>query len=263
MKKILLVLAHPDDESFLCGGTVVKYIKSGWEVELVCATNGEKGEIGLLENVTPNELGNIRQKELTQACKILGINKIMLLEYPDLGLDKTIPGDIEDRLFKIFTESVPDIIITFDTSGITNHPDHMRLSYATTFAFQKYASWIEETLLTHVEKNPEVLPKLYYSCFPENTIKFLKTLKVLPSDSFGKPWKGVVDKAITTVVDIKDVASNKIAALKCHQSQSNDVNKFLAIPGLNPFLKHEYYVLRMHGQKEIFMGKNDRVSGEL
>ena len=46
MKKILLVFAHPDDESFAAAGTVAKYVKAGWEVDLICATRGEKGEAG-------------------------------------------------------------------------------------------------------------------------------------------------------------------------------------------------------------------------
>ena len=55
MKKMLLVFAHPDDESFTTGGMVSKYSENGWEIDLCCVTNGERGQTGTYENLSEND----------------------------------------------------------------------------------------------------------------------------------------------------------------------------------------------------------------
>lgn len=79
MKRLLLVFAHPDDESFSCAGTVAKYVAAGWKVDLICATRGEDGSRGPYVDLPKDQLGDIRQKELQKACVTLGINSITFL----------------------------------------------------------------------------------------------------------------------------------------------------------------------------------------
>lgn len=261
-RKILLVFAHPSDESFACGGTIAEYTKYGWEIELICATRGEAGESGSGGNSKDENLGKVRQLELESAAQILGITKITFLDYQDSKLAQLPPGELEDKLFKIFREAIPDYVITFDTSGISNHLDHIKLCYVTTFVFQKYAAWVKERLPQDEEEN-KFLPKLYYASAPESAVKFLRKIKALPIASFGSPWRGIPDRLITTVIDIKDTQAKKIEALKCHQSQEEDIKRFLQSPLMNPFLKHEYFILRMQGTTEVFMGKNDQINDYL
>ena len=105
-------------------------------------------------------------------------------------------------------------------------------------------------------------PKLYYACMPESVAMYLRQKKVIPATSFGKPWNGVEDKRITTVIDTKRFAAVKIKALRAHVSQAADVDKFLSIDP-QPVVQQEFYILRMQGESEIFMGKNDQVSNRL
>jgi LmbE family N-acetylglucosaminyl deacetylase len=261
MKRLLLVFAHPDDESFSCGGTVVKYVADGWKVDLICATRGEDGERGPYKGLPQDQLGGIRQKELQKAGIVLGLNSITFLGYRDGTLSSLAAGELEDTVYKKMEELVPDAVITMDTTGISNHPDHIKMCFVTTYAFQKYAAWIEEQLKDQ-EEAIQAFPKLYYACMPESVADYLKKEKALPSVSFGKPWLGTADKNITTVINIAKFTADKKKALGSHVSQQEDVNRFLSLPS-QPMLKHEYYILRMQGTTEVFMGKNDHVANNL
>lgn len=262
MKKLLLVFAHPDDESFAVAGTVAKYHKAGWEVSLVCATAGQKGEVGPYGSRSAEELGAIRKRELEEAAAILGISEVTVLDYRDGALARLEAGELEDKIHKKITEFIPDAVITFDTTGVSNHPDHIKISYATTFAFQKYAAWVEGQLRVRTDITADILPKLYYACMPQSVAAFLKKNKNIPSQSFGRPWQGVPDKQVTTVIDIRQITAVKRRALLAHRSQQGDVARFLSFAA-NPLAKREYFILRMHGMTEVFMGKNDRVSNRL
>ncbi|MCX6792007.1 MAG: PIG-L family deacetylase [Candidatus Gottesmanbacteria bacterium] len=261
MKRLLLVFAHPDDESFSCGGTVAKYVKAGWNVDLICATRGEDGSRGPYIDLPQDQLGDIRQKELQKAGITLGINSITFLGYRDGTLSSQTPGTLEDNVYKKMEEFVPDAVITMDTTGISNHPDHIKMCFVTTYAFQKYAAWIKEKLKDQ-QVAAQIFPKLYYACMPESLCVYLKKKKPLSSESFGKPWRGTPDKYVTTVINIMKFASTKKKALTSHISQQEDINRFLSMPS-QPLLKHEYFILRMYGTTEVFMGKHDRVSNAL
>jgi len=259
MKRILLVTAHPDDESFMTGGTVAKYVDAGWEVDLICATRGEEGERGPFVQLAREKVGEVRQKELEKAGTVLGIHSITFLGYKDGTLADRTPGDIEDMVHRKMIELVPDIVITADTTGISNHPDHVKLSYAATYAFQKYAKWIEEQLAPQ-EEAEQVFPKLYYACLPETVVSHAVKNKILPAVSFGKPWRGVEDKKITTVIDISDYREIKERALRQHLTQAANVGRHIKMKDL---MKHEYFIFRMYGTTEVFMGKNDHVADNL
>ncbi len=257
MHHLLVIAAHPDDESFMAGGTIAKYAAAGWRVDLITATRGEAGQWGPVDPA--GNLGEIRQKELEAAGTVLGIRAITFLGYKDGTLSTRTPGDIEDVLYQKMREVVPDAVITADTTGISNHPDHIALSFAATFAFQKYARWIEEQLKDQ-EPTAQIFPKLYYASMPASTVSFAVKKKILPAESFGKPWRGMDDKKITTVIDIAEHADEKRKALLTHTTQRADVERFFK---MKVFMTHEYFMFRMHGTTEVFMGKNDHVADHL
>ena len=276
MKKLLVVAAHPDDESFPTGGTIAKYAQAGWMVDLVTATCGEAGSTGPYGTLAPEKLGKVRQRELEDAAKILGISSVTFLDYID-GTLKSLPaGDPEDKIFRELVRRIPNVVITYEPGGISNHPDHIRLTNATTFSFQKYASLIDDLysdtltksktvfpeLLARVEVGDRLEPKLYFVCIPESIGAHLQSIKAFPPISFGKPWSTIPDKKITTVVEVTKFAAKKRRALLAHETQKSDVERFLRIPN-NPFLSQEHYVLRMQGTHEVFMGKTDAVSNRL
>ena len=262
MKKMLLAFAHPDDEAFFVSGTVAKYIELGWDVDLVTATSGEEGSSGPFDGISGEKLGLIRQKELEESGKILGLSTITLLGYRDSKLSDENPGELEDKIYTKMVELIPDYVITFDTTGITNHPDHVKMCYSTTFAFQKYAKWIRDQLTTHPEFTQESEPKLYYACLPASATEYLISKKIIPPESFGKKRTGVPDKFVTTVIDIHSEQETKKKALLAHVSQQEDIKRHLSLSS-NPMLRDEYYIERYHGIHETFMGKGDRIATEL
>lgn len=270
-KKLILVFPHPDDESFTAGGTIAKYIDAGWDIQLLVMTRGTRGSRGSFPPEA--DLGALRTQEVIDACGVLGISNVQVLDYQDGGLAKINPGELEDILYKMLLSLEPNIIITFEPNGISNHPDHKKLCISVTYAFQKYAKRHAEgeklgtrdprrKFVTHLPKSESAEPKLYYTCIPQSVVDFLKKNSVIPSESFGKPWVGVPDKMITTAIDISDYTERKLSALSKHKTQREDVERFIAIDN-QPLMYKEYFVLRMQGEQEIFMGKDDSVSEEL
>src|SRR5437868_15019828 len=83
---LLAVFAHPDDESYLCGGTLARYAAAGVRVVLVCATRGEAGEIADPAVATADTLPAAREVELRVAADLLGIAEVHLPDYRDGAL---------------------------------------------------------------------------------------------------------------------------------------------------------------------------------
>lgn len=257
MKKLLGIFAHPDDETIDAGGTIAKYVKSGWTADLVVATRGEHGPAGDVEIPEGKTLADVRSEELGQAAEILGVRSITFLDYIDGTLSDKTPGDIEDQLIRIVEDIQPDVIITAEPEGLTNHPDHSRLSLSATYAFQTYA---KSRHIKHPnDPNP---PKLYYACFPQSVISYLVSHKYFPAEANGKPMKGVEDRRVTTVIDISRFANKKVTALDAHRTQREILKKYVSIPK-SPFFAHEYFIHRMTGITEVFMGKTDAVSDRI
>jgi LmbE family N-acetylglucosaminyl deacetylase len=282
MKRILLSLAHPDDESFIVGGTVARYVRDGWTVNLLVATSGEAGKMGEHTWAADGGLAELRRHETERAANVLGISDVTFLEYRDGNLSGLPAGEYEDKLYGIMVAQLPDIVLTFDTTGFSNHPDHIKTSYATTFAFQKYAAHLaqvadptyqmpgrgrewreEESRRSFAEVGVSTEPKLYYACIPESVASYMKRVGAHEEESYGRPWNGTPDEKVTTDIDIRETADAKSRALMAHETQREDVEKYIAGGSANPFLNHEYFLLRMQGVYEVFMGKTDRMATAL
>ncbi len=235
---MLLVFSHPVDEPFAVGGTVAKYVKTGWRAEILCATS---------------------------------------LGYSSGKLSLLTPGTLEDSIYRAMESGIPDVVITFDPTGVSNHPDHIKTCFAATFAFQKYALWLdklrkkyrvygvkEEQWLKRLDSflTGNIEPKLYYVCVPSSIVRHDINKRVLPAENFGKPLLGVDDKLITTVIDIRSVSAIKLTAIKAHELELGEVDRIVESEG-NPLFEQEYFIHRMQGMKEIFMGKLDSVSNRL
>lgn len=243
MKRLVGIFAHPDDESYMAAGTIAKYAKAGWTVNLVCATRGEDA--------------SVRSTELDKAAATMGVSSVTFLDYKDGEVASLTPGKLEEKLITLLSETQPDVVITMEPSGVTNNPDNIKLTLAVTFSFQKYA--FDRNLADAADSNP---PKLYYACMPESIVSYFVKQKYFPEESYGRPWKGVEDKRITTVIDISRGTGAKEKALRSYLSQESEIDRYLEIPN-NPFLKQEYFILRYAGLVEAFMGKNDRFSDRL
>src|SRR5438045_5927343 len=82
-RTILVVLAHPDDESLACGGTIARLADAGARIVLLCASRGEKGSVSDPALLASEDLARVRARELHEAAKILGIAEVVIYEHPD------------------------------------------------------------------------------------------------------------------------------------------------------------------------------------
>ncbi len=125
-KKILVVLAHPDDPEFFCGGTLAHWTQAGHDVQYCLITNGNKGSDD--PEITPNKLAELREIEQKKAADIIGVHYIENLGYDDgmLMADLKVRKDI----VRVIRREKPDILVScdptnyFPNEGYINHPDH-------------------------------------------------------------------------------------------------------------------------------------------
>ena len=121
--RLLAVFAHPDDETFLAGGTLAKYAAEGFEVFLLCATRGQLGQKGEYNDLNPTEFSLLRQRELESACRALGIHQPLFLDCADQHLGKDCWDSATREIVQAIRRIRPDVVITFGPDGISGHPE--------------------------------------------------------------------------------------------------------------------------------------------
>ena len=133
--RLMLILAHPDDESLGNGGMVAKYVAEGVETYLVTATRGEQGWFGPEdENPGPEELGRIREAELLEAAEVLGIREVSFLDYRDGEFDRAPADEVVAKIVRHIRRVKPHVVVTFDQNGLYGHPDHIAICQHATAA---------------------------------------------------------------------------------------------------------------------------------
>ena len=127
-KRLLVVVAHPDDESFGLGAVLSTFIASGTDVSILCFTHGEASTLHEIDG----DLSTIRAKELEAAALELGIFDVHLRDFPDGGLQSIAVPTLLAEAARLAQLKRPDGILAFDTSGVTGHPDHIQATGAAT-----------------------------------------------------------------------------------------------------------------------------------
>jgi LmbE family N-acetylglucosaminyl deacetylase len=140
------VWAHPDDETYLCGGVMAALRAAGRRVVCVTATRGEGGG-----QLPPSELGELRTRELDEALRVLGVDEHLWLDLPDGGCDAVPPEGPIGRIAAVLRAVRPATVLTFAPDGLTGHPDHRAVGRWTRQAFaavQVPGSHLLETAIT-------------------------------------------------------------------------------------------------------------------
>src|SRR6266571_714067 len=156
-RRLLLVHAHPDDETIGTGATMAKYAAEGARVTLITCTLGETGEIIGPDpaHLLPDELGEHRIGELEAACAALGVTDHRFLGGPGRYRDSGMMGTEENEdprsfwqasvesaaagLAEIIREVAPQAIVTYDANGFYGHPDHIQAHRVTVRAHSQAA----------------------------------------------------------------------------------------------------------------------------
>jgi N-acetylglucosamine malate deacetylase 2 len=149
MRTLLFAGAHPDDETFFGAGTIAKYAAEGAHLSVVCATRGERGSTADL--CTIEELPRVREAEMRDAMRILGVKETYFLPYEDQKLGEASIEEIRRQLIEVIRKTRPQIVITFDPNGANQHPDHMAISRFTSDAVAAAADerWYPEFGTAH------------------------------------------------------------------------------------------------------------------
>lgn len=267
-RKILAVLAHPDDETFGLGGTLALYAQKGYDVYYVCATRGEAGiaEDKFLKGF--KDAAEMRTNELMRASKVLGLKDVFFLGYRDSGMPNTKDNkhpnaqvthsidEVAGKVVKYIREIKPDIVLTFDPIGGYKHPDHIHIQKATTLAFEK-----ADDASFHPEAGEAFKPlALYYHVFPRWFLKWATRLMPLWGRDPRKWGRNkdidltdlLVDFPIHVKVNIKPVAEIKREAGAQHASQGGGAS---STKGLFAFMN------RLFGGEEDYMQIYPPVNG--
>ncbi|TDU04386.1 N-acetyl-1-D-myo-inositol-2-amino-2-deoxy-alpha-D-glucopyranoside deacetylase [Streptomyces sp. 846.5] len=243
-RRLLLVHAHPDDESIGNGATMARYAAEGALVTLVTCTLGEEGEVigDDLQHLAADRddtLGQHRIGELAAAMRALGVTDHRFLggagRYRDSGMmgvqsnkrpDCFWQADLDEaagHLVAVIRETRPQVLATYDENGGYGHPDHIQAHRTAMRAHQ---------LAADPEFRPELGPahridKVYWNCVPLSVIEdFFATLR---SQGREFPFPGVAgpadvpgvvpDEQVTATVDGSAYADRKIEAMRAHATQ--------------------------------------------
>jgi N-acetyl-1-D-myo-inositol-2-amino-2-deoxy-alpha-D-glucopyranoside deacetylase len=230
--RILLVHAHPDDETINNGATMALYADRGAQVTLVTCTRGEEGEVlvpGLshLASTEQDLLGSHRETELALAMKALGISDYRFLGAPstkfrDSGMMGTEPNNRPDVFWQadldtaakilvdVIEELKPHILITYDEIGGYGHPDHIQ-AHRVAMRASELSSW--------------QIQKIYWNTIPKSVIaQSMEKMKEIGSDFFGAESIDDVpfakdDEFVTTLINGAEYVDSKMAAMKAHETQ--------------------------------------------
>jgi N-acetyl-1-D-myo-inositol-2-amino-2-deoxy-alpha-D-glucopyranoside deacetylase len=271
-RRMLLVHAHPDDETIGSGATMARYAADGAHVTLLTCTLGELGEVLVpaLEGIAAergDQLGGYRIAELDAAMRVLGVADHRFLggagRWRDSGMMGT-PGNDDDRAFwrcdrdpVAFDEAVaqaagvirevrPQVLVTYDEIGGYGHPDHIMAHRVAMAAADRAAS-------AGGAGEPWTIEKIYYTAVPKSMLQ--QGIDALKESGSAPLFEGVDraedlpfgndDADVTTAVDARAYSAEKMDAMRAHATQISVDGPFFALSnniGLE-VLGTEYFIL--------------------
>jgi len=231
-RRLMCILAHPDDESLGTGGTLAKYAHEGVETYLLTATRGERGWSGAPETYPGLEaLGQIRESELRAAGAVLGVRQLDFLDYVDGELDQADPIEATAAIVKHIRRAQPQVVVTFGLDGIYGHPDHIAICQFTTAAVVAAA---DPDYVYARDQQPHCVSKLYYLITSVNRLVTYQGAfgdLVMPVDDVERRGTGWPDWAVTTRLDTLAYWQQVWRAIECHQSQLPNYQTLKNLPG--------------------------------
>ncbi len=210
--RLLVVVAHPDDETFGCGSLLLHAAAAGYETRVVCATRGEAGQ----GDAAAVDLGRVREGELREAASRLGVTEVELLAYADSGMQgpagpETLAGAPFDTVVEAVRAAVdrvrPSVLVTLD--GSDGHRDHVRIRDASLAAVEQAA-----------------VPFAYLSCLPRSLMAewFAHAAVDRPEREhleLDLDVPGTPDEDLTTLVPAHEHLSALEHAMRAHASQDS------------------------------------------
>ncbi|MEV8630164.1 N-acetyl-1-D-myo-inositol-2-amino-2-deoxy-alpha-D-glucopyranoside deacetylase [Streptosporangium sp. NPDC051023] len=270
-RRLLLVHAHPDDETIGSGATMAKYAAEGAQVTLVTCTLGEEGEVippelAHLAADRDDTLGGHRVGELAAACEALGVTDHRFLGGPGHWRDSGMMGgasnhrdnafwqaDLDEaagELVRVIREVRPQVLVTYDENGFYGHPDHIQANRVAWRAFELAAD------PAFGEGEPWRIAKFYFTAVARSTMRRTAEaireadVRFLVEDAVDDLPYGCADEDVTTEIDARAHIGRKVDAMRAHTTQisvdppwyalSNDIGQEV--------LAVEHFILRSGAQ---------------
>jgi N-acetyl-1-D-myo-inositol-2-amino-2-deoxy-alpha-D-glucopyranoside deacetylase len=264
-RRLLLVHAHPDDESIATGATMAKYAAEGARVTLVTCTLGELGEIipPELAHLAADQdggLGQYRIGELAKACAALGVTDHRFLGGAGRWRDSGMMGEPSNQaadcfwlagvdeaaaaLLEVIRDVRPQVMVSYDDNGFYGHPDHIQAHRVAMRAFEQAGGLVRKFYANTVPKS--VLAGMVEQMrgrgageHPPGGAGFT------PVQSADELPFGVPDEVVTTEVDAVPYLDAKLNAMRAHATQITVDSPFYALSnnlGVRAF-GVEYYIL--------------------
>jgi LmbE family N-acetylglucosaminyl deacetylase len=210
---LLVVVAHPDDETFGCGSLLMHAAGRGVRTAVVCATRGEAGEVEPGVPVPAGGVGELREAELRTAAAALGVAEVDVLGFADSGLEGPAapdslagaPGDaVAEAIRDAIARHAPDVVVTLD--GSDGHRDHVRVREAVT------------SLLAGTETS------FYLQCLPRSLMRAWARHHAADAGKAAYTSRlefGTPDEDLTTLVDTSALLARRREAIALHRSQQS------------------------------------------
>ncbi|MFF3438162.1 N-acetyl-1-D-myo-inositol-2-amino-2-deoxy-alpha-D-glucopyranoside deacetylase [Streptosporangium sp. NPDC002721] len=244
-RRLMLVHAHPDDETIGSGATMAKYAAEGAHVTLVTCTLGEEGEVippelAHLAADRDDTLGEHRVGELAAACAALGVTDHRFLGGPGRWRDSGMMGvasnhranafwraDLDEaagELVRIIREVRPQVLVTYDENGFYGHPDHIQAHRVAWRAVELAADPAFEPVPGEGGGGVWRVAKVYHTAMPRSVMyRTEEAMRESGAPFLAEPVDdlpfGCADKDVTTEIDARAHVGRKIDAMRAHATQ--------------------------------------------
>lgn len=253
---LLAVFPHPDDETITAGGLMAAAVAHSVPVTLVCATRGEAGESSIPGIAGSDQLGVVREQELRDAMRFLGVNDVRFLDYQDSGMEGSpnanhprafVQAPVDEagaRVAALIREIRPGIVVTYGPEGVYGHPDHIHLYHVVLRAVLLAA---DQNFTDSGRAEVWLTPALYFGTTPrEEMLRILDRpngpLAQLSETALAN--LGTPRADITHVLDACAWSDAKRDAMLAHRTQTGEGGPLSGITPemLNERLAMEYFV---------------------
>jgi N-acetyl-1-D-myo-inositol-2-amino-2-deoxy-alpha-D-glucopyranoside deacetylase len=246
--RLLIVVAHPDDESFGCGSVLAHAAANRHDTAVVCATLGDAGE----SRIETDDLAALRESELRAAAEILGVGLVRLLGHVDSGMTgeprpgalvSVDPALLAAEVQAVIEELRPDVVVTLDAGD--GHRDHVAIRDAT---------------LTAVDASAHPVAATYLVCLARSSMtRWVNHMRATGgADAYlSMAELGTPDADITLVIDVERHLATRWAAMRAHHSQASPYDD------LPDELQHEFLAkdrLRLVRGVQDLLGHGSRMT---
>lgn len=223
--RFLFIFAHPDDESFCCGGTVALARRRNLDVTFVCATKGGQGKTGESKLWQGIGLTNVRYREFITAARVLDVRDVHCWGYADRRLSAASEPRVVGRITSFLNRLRPDCLVTFGPDGVSGHADHKAISRFVTAAFKRW------------HRTTSVSAELLYVLLPRSFYRHYRL--PLPRGLRVPDYR----------VDIHRVLALKAAAIERHRTQRVVRERFAHVHRTVPETLHREYFRHAAGDR--------------